>query len=473
MWLLKSGITKSRTAPFCAYIYNGHLGPWPTISDDHKWETLDLSLDVKDTEPSLVLHPSTKPGCKSRGYSPLEESKQSWRNFKTVLQSYVTFHREQLQRLQSGDRMVRTLTWSCYDQLMCAGIGDQLYRIQESLVYAIVFKRLLLLHWNPASYETMKYLRPNKINWTYFNRSQGMHEYHDAELNNIVAMENMSQFEPLYDLLASNTHTHVTLNHELKMPFLRGMCKAVENEPRLREVLESIGFTSLITDRTTGVSLDVLSGELFRYLFHFSHHVVNKVDHIQRQLGIHNQPYLAVHVRTGFADMEQEECKNHFCSYYKVYRSTSDWETSLACSVDLADELFGPGAPIILVTDSNKVKQLAASEHGKRFQMINVTLQHVALTDIKKSTTSFNTQQSAQNIEKIKPSISPPTNNIIHTSSSLIDVNGIDGYMATWIEFLLIARASAVHHSISGFSSTAAQFCSVHKQYRVPNCEKW
>ena len=251
-----------------------------------------------------MIYPNTKAGCKSRGYSPVEESKPTWLNFKSVLQSYAMFHQEQLHRIKAGDKSVKTLTWSCYDEVKCSGIGDQLYRIQEALVYAIAFKRVLSLHWNPASYMTMKYIQPNRIDWTYFSRSQGMHEYHDKEFENIVNMENRTQFTMLYNILASESRTHVTLNHEFKMPFLRGMCKAVEHESRLRAALEKIGFTTLITDRRTGVSLDLLSGELFRYLFRFKRNVVDKVDEIQGQLGINNQPYLAVHVRTGFADME-------------------------------------------------------------------------------------------------------------------------------------------------------------------------
>lgn len=145
----------------------------------------------------------------------------------------------------------------------------------------------------------------------------------------------------------------------------------------------------------------------------------------------------------------------------------------MACSVDLADRLFGPGGPIVLVTDSNRVKQLAANKYGKKFLMINVTLQHVALTTNKESKMSILGQKDPLNMGNIQ-SLSPGYLQAgIDGTSSIVSVSGIDGYMATWVKFLLIARASAVHHSISGFSTTASQFCSVHKQFRIPNCEKW
>ncbi|MCG8623512.1 MAG: hypothetical protein MJE68_16160, partial [Proteobacteria bacterium] len=55
-------------------------------------------------------------------------------------------------------------------------------------------------------------------------------------------------------------------------------------------------------------------------------------------------------------------------------------------------------------------------------------------------------------------------------SMDLVRVSGVDGYMATWVDFLLMARASALVHSISGFSVTAGQFCSIRNQYLLPYC---
>ena len=93
--------------------------------------------------------------------------------------------------------------------------------------------------------------------------------------------------------------------------------------------------------------------------------------------------------------------------------------------------------------------------------MINVTLQHVAFTEVKKKLQKpAELQQNKHAIEEFK-----------HSTSPILDIDGVDGYMATWIEFLLLARASAMVHSISGFSLTAAQYCSMHNQYYLPNCK--
>ena len=414
-----------------------------------------------DTNKPQSQHSITKPGCKSTGEFPSEESKSIWLNFKHSLEAYANFHREELQKLKAGNRSVRTLTWSCHDPVKCAGIGDQLYRIQEVLVFAIAFKRVLALHWNPASYETTKYLRPNKIDWTYFNRSQGMHEYHEVELRKIKVMDTAKEFEPLYSLLADENRMHVTVNHELQVPFLRGMSKAIKTNTGMHAVLKESGFAALITDRKHRVPINFLSGELLRYLFHFRVNVVNKVDQLQQQLGIADKPYLALHIRTGFLGMKQEESGTFNSN--KIYRNPSDWEKSLSCSVDLTGRLYGPETPIFLATDSSKVKELALQKYEGRFAMINVTLQHVAFTDVKDKSATSKLQENISS-EFAEPK---PTEN----TSPILNIGDVDGYTATWIEFLLLARASAMVHSISGFSSTAAQYCSMHSQYHVPNCK--
>ena len=54
--------------------------------------------------------------------------------------------------------------------------------------------------------------------------------------------------------------------------------------------------------------------------------------------------------------------------------------------------------------------------------------------------------------------------------AAAVNISGVDGYMATWVDFLLMARANALVHSISGFSVTTGQFCSIRSQYYVHNC---
>lgn len=394
------------------------------------------------------------PGCKAFGQ--LEESKlrDDWTMFKSHLEDYTSFHHKQLQKLKSGTGDVRTLTWSCYNPASCRGIGDQLYNIQQTLLYAIISKRVLCLHWNPTSYKTMRYLQPNRIDWTFFNESQGMKTHHSKEQYRLGIPRTVEYYEPFYKQLLSDDHIHLTVNHKLQVPFIRGIRMAATSQT-INKTLAQFGITTLLTNNSTSMPLEIFSGELLRYLFLFEKTVTDKVVQIQRQLGILSVPYMAIHLRTGFFGMEQDE-GSHFHSR-KAYRNPRDWEKTMACSIALARKLLGKNRSIYLATDSNVVKELATYKYGQRIKTANFTLQHVALT----------THKPSQHVGK---GLNKQTVILANGSKEVASVGGIDGYMATWVDFLLMARASALVHSISGFSVTAGQFCSIRNQYHVPNC---
>ena len=238
--------------------------------------------------------------------------------------------------------MIWTLTWSCYNPIECCGIGDQLYIIQQALVYAIISNRVLSLHWNPASHETMKYLKPNRIDWTYFNRSQGMKDRHSRHQYRVGMVRTVEYYEPFYKQLMSKDHIHLTVSHELQVPFIRGIRMATESVT-INETLAKFGITMLLIEDSTRMPLEVFSGELLCYLFLFDSHVVEKVDDIQQQLGILNKPYLALHIRTGFLGMEQDEGRRF--NSRKAFRNSTDWEKTISCSIRLANRLFGPESP--------------------------------------------------------------------------------------------------------------------------------
>ena len=162
------------------------LKPFHTPKSTRKPQTVSSTqLDSRGALklPPIQLTAERLPGCKTIGQYEETQSvvRSAWTTFKGHMDNYIDFHRQQLQKLKSGDSSVHTLTWSCYNPLEYCGIGDQLYNIQQALVYAIISNRVLSLHWNPASYETMKYLKLNKIDWTYFNRSQDMKDCHSRD----------------------------------------------------------------------------------------------------------------------------------------------------------------------------------------------------------------------------------------------------------------------------------------------------
>ena len=84
---------------------------------------------------------------------------------------------------------------------------------------------------------------------------------------------------------------------------------------------------------------------------------MDQVAQIQELLGIADGPYLALHIRTGFLCMKQEEV-GHF-----------NPEKNLPQSLRLVEEYdllckAGWETPLFLATDSNKVKELAVEIQG-------------------------------------------------------------------------------------------------------------
>ena len=63
-------------------------------------------------------------------------------------------------------------------------------------------------------------------------------------------MDTAKEFGLLYELLA-----HVTVDHELQAPFLRGMFKAIRTNTGMNTALKKIGFSALITDKKHGVPM--------------------------------------------------------------------------------------------------------------------------------------------------------------------------------------------------------------------------
>ena len=396
-------------------------------------------------------------GCKTIGkYETDPRSNDDWATFKRHLEAYSSFHHRQLLKLKSGDRTVRTLTWSCFRPVSCCGIGDQLYNIQQALVYAIVSGRVLSLYWNPTSRRTMRYLQPHEIDWTYFNESLGMTKYHSNDQYRRVQTRTVEYYEPFYAMLLSENHHHLTVNHELQVPFIRGIRMAMTSSI-INETLVQFGITTQLTDNFAGVPLEIFSGELLRYLFRFEKSVVDKAQQIERQLGLFDQPYLALHIRTGFLGMKQDE--GFRFNSRKAFRNSTAWNKTIACSVKLTNKLFGMKQPIYLATDSDKVKELALTKHGQRIKTVNFTLQHVALTKLVKSKRPTKRDALEQSNKLIEQAMNDGK-----------EVEEIDGYLATWVDFLLMARAPALVHSISGFSVTAGQFCSIRQQYLLPYC---
>ena len=98
----------------------------------------------------------------------------AWKKFTAALEAYSRFHKNGIKKLLTGSGSdVRTLTWAC-SQNSCAGLGDQLLRLQFFSLLAMVSDRVFTVYWDDNLKETTKYLGHNEIDWTFFDKTLGM-----------------------------------------------------------------------------------------------------------------------------------------------------------------------------------------------------------------------------------------------------------------------------------------------------------
>ena len=387
----------------------------------------------------------------------IKTNNKGWIKFKQSLEEYATFHKKRLNILKAGgndSRYITTLMYTCNDPSACSGLGDQFNKIQQALLLAIAFDRVLILHWDTLSMKTFHHIIPNQIQWRYFNESVGMHLKSEPELMKLTSKEH---FKGLMQLLGNNGRTHVTLSNALPVPFGRGLSRILSADKN--GVFSKISWYAMHVGQRNGIPKSVLCGELLRYLFTFSQEVLEKVEQAQKQIGIFDTPYVGVHIRTGFFGTEFQEVGKF--SRFKITRADNKWQSTMNCSTRLASKLLTPNAPVYLATDSYLVKTQAAKGNGTQIRSINMMLQHVALLGESKA-------------KKHKQSSVPDTNMNLTSEPDEIQgistLSGVDGYMATWVDFLLLARADILVHSISGFSTIAGQFCSIPRQFYTPRC---
>ena len=366
--------------------------------------------------------------CNEVGRSSFTDDELS--AFTSALQDYKVFHKAgvvQLKNLNAYARdastPVRTLTWSCKEPgILCAGIGDQFRRIAFSFLLSVITQRVFTVYWSKEDL-TMQYPRPNEIDWTFFNEELGMHTDHDSNMDSMSAKK--EDYIELSRLLHSNIQ-HITIAHDIPMLYSGSF-----EEPTFKRELDELGILRLFNEDSGSAWLFV-TGTIFRYLFKFPDEVITTLERTQMSLGIHNQLYLAVHIRTGFVGTDFEE-KNFFDTH-KAFKNTNSWEQALECALRLADDKIGPTSPILLVSDSPKVKEWARQTYGDRVRATNTTAYHVK--DIRKQVNTL-------------------------TSTELI---------GTWVDFLLLARAHIFVHSTSGFSAVAGAFCA-NRQYNMLYCD--
>ena len=394
--------------------------------------------------------------------NPFEENKD-WKTFTKVLEEYKVFHRMKLQQLKSSpnDKTVKTLTWACSHEL-CSGIGDQLMRTQYFLLLAMMSDRLFTIYWDKHLQQMTKYIIPNEIDWTYFNKSKGMCDDKRHCLHEVLGVTslwgfgwNTQEFSDIGQVLFSNEQ-HITVSGNVLInvmmvgnssvdqgeQIVNGFKKLgvrqillekpndtvyIDHRPLLYNMLHKLGVHHLLEIPETGNGRMqptnawlYVSHVIFTYLFGFSQTLLSKVEEYQKSLGLYHVDYLVVHLRTGFlGDKDQESISARYIfNGWKLFTDPKHWRCIIQHGIDLRDKTMGSNASIYLSTDSYLVKDMVLREFGDK---------HITFGD----------------------------NTLVHSKNRHKECE-TGGILATWLDFLMLAEAKAIVHAESSFSINAA-----------------
>ncbi len=383
-----------------------------------------MHVPRKNHSDNIILTPCLKAVKHRRGL----DTNENWINFKKSLDKYALFHRQQLEKIRSGDSNVRTFSYMCNNHVQCHGIGDQFYRIQQALLLAIASNRVLFLDWDKIGMKTFRHLAPNRIQWEF-------KQVIIDDVHIIRKLNGRKEYVRFMNYVNSNDQQHIGISTAFPVPFTKGLIRLFRCDEQ--NIFSKLSLLEILTGKHK-VPHSLVQGELLRYLFSFSQDVLRKVNKAQKSMGMFNASYIGVHIRTGFYGTQYQE-NGHF-NKMKIFRKEDTWYSTINCSLRLSDK-SPDKIPLYLATDSYQVKQLSVKHYGNRVKSLNMTLQHVAI----------------------------PYKN---KAGDVGTLSGVDGFMATWIDFLLLARSEVLVHSISGFSTIAGMFCPVSRQYYTPKCSK-
>ena len=375
--------------------------------------------------PYLFSHPGPE-GLFRRKYSRLLQ----------LLIDYTTLH-DQLH----GNTTSRTLTWWCSIHSYCGGLGDRVRGVAYALLLAIFSRRRLVIYWEDQP--EGQYLAPHMINW----QDKALYDFLrliDGNNNAPPLQDNfldpfLCQFQVILDngklkndvdftdmayyqrVIGSNT-THVVVSTNLEPSSLLDPQRYGDQE----WIRAGMRWSNLA--HLTATELDNIVGLVFRYLFTVPDKLWAEVYFASEVLGLRPpRPYVALHLRTGFAGMgSQEELARH----PKLEHSVSVWNSSLDCAVHTADAYLGVHSPVFLATDSDLVKDIALAKYGARIHTLKSPLVHLD-----------------------KFSRDPPVE---------LSVREKEGVLVVWVEFLLLAQAEILVRGESGYSWIAGLVSGMH-----------
>ena len=295
---------------------------------------------------------------------------KSYNNLLSILSRYTQIH-QKLSKENSAT--TRTLIWQCHIDQVCGGLVDRVRGMTFALMLAVFSRRRLVLEWK-SSFES-QFFKPNQINWE--PDSTLLHIIENPK--NIVRIHVQStatypyiyipdhNWEYYLDIIGGN-QPYVVMITNVMMIALTTNTFTFNRHHWLAEGVKSAGLSKLSISNLNGII-----GIGFRYLFQWDKHILRELSKAKETLKLTNQPYIGVHIRTGFYGLKYiQDFQN-----IKLIKDRRIWKAVLQCAVSTANKFLGNDSLIFLATDSNVVKKIAVSTYGMRFRSFNNYLVHV------------------------------------------------------------------------------------------------
>lgn len=330
----------------------------------------------------------------------------------------------------------RLLVWACTAYDYCGGLGDRVKGAVYALMLAMFSRRKLILFWDGSPegayldphlinwkdekiYDALKGLNNNNIPFPAYFSNPYLFKFHAVEefgsIINDISQNDMEYFQRVIGSSETNVIISTNLDPSSLLDDQRN-----GNQEWIRAGLEWTGLSHL-----TPNDIDDLVGVVFRYLFKIKEEVFHEVQAAGEVLGLHRFPYIALHIRSGFAGMEHYE---ELVRHPKLQHDISEWQSALKCAIATADRLLGNDSRVFLATDTNLVKHMAVSKYGDRIFTLANSLVHIDKLEKKPHSLRYDEKE---------------------------------GIFTIWVELILLAEARILIRGLSGYSWLAGLLCGL------------
>ena len=388
----------------------------------------DLSTDVQRVVERLQAVPIS---CNSHPKSSQKLMTEKFGKFLEALSNYASLHAQ-----NRGSDNAKKLVWYCGENF-CGGLGDRERGLTYALILAMMSQRVLLFHWQDSRLDNKTYLDPNVIDWRLTEKERkkvfeikNHFRVNEAGDSDAVMLLSLFSRGPMDTTESATRHKSVLqamVGHRPWIALQSNMFPSSLVYGRVPVSMDWIkqGMGTLGLNKLSQFEINQVMGLAFRYLFTFSKGIVAEMDEARRILGLVNQAYVGVHLRTGFEGSKKHEENNH----PKLIKDRWQWEATLNCAYTHAtDIILGKNALIFLATDSALVKAMALQKYKDRVRSLNNSVIHI-------------------------DDFTPPPEEVGDFER--------EGVMSVWVELVLLAEAHSLIIGRSGFSFLAQSLCLV------------